>query len=90
MVKVLIDNGHGEGSPKGSPDGKHKEWKWARAMAKRLSTRLRHYGIPSLILVPHRDDRLRETLEGKSCISKFLLQYINTPSSISANNQAEP
>ena len=40
--------------------------------------------------IPHRDDRLRETLEGKSCISKFLLQYINTPSSISANNQAEP
>ena len=56
MVKVLIDNGHGQGSPKGSPDGKHKEWKWARAMAKRLASRLNHYGIPSHILVPEDAD----------------------------------
>ena len=56
MVKVLIDNGHGQGSPKGSPDGKHKEWKWARAMAKRLAIRLNHYGIPSHILVPEDAD----------------------------------
>ena len=56
MVKVLIDNGHGQGSPKGSPDGKHKAWKWARAMAKRLAIRLNHYGIPSHILVPEDAD----------------------------------
>ena len=51
-MKILIDNGHGEGCVNGSPDGKHKEWKWARMFAKRLKGVLIEEGFDADLITP--------------------------------------
>lgn len=45
-MKVLIDNGHGSNTPgKCSPDGRLREYAYAREIALRLEMELRKYGI---------------------------------------------
>lgn len=45
-MKVLIDNGHGETTPgKRSPDGRLREWAYAREIADMVVTGLRKRGI---------------------------------------------
>lgn len=44
-MKILIDNGHGENTPgKRSPDGKFREYLYAREIAERIETALRTQG----------------------------------------------
>ena len=43
---VLIDNGHGSNTAgKCSPDGKHREYLWARQFAERLEKALKARGM---------------------------------------------
>ena len=51
-MKILIDNGHGKGCVNGSPDGKHKEWIWAREFAKRLKEALAAEGMDADLITP--------------------------------------
>lgn len=54
---ILIDNGHGENtSGKCSPDGLHREWKWAREFAAALEGALRIKGYDARRIVPERTD----------------------------------
>lgn len=44
-MKILIDNGHGSNTPgKQSPDGRLREYAWAREVAKKLETALKARG----------------------------------------------
>lgn len=72
MTKVLIDPGHGvDTKGKHSPDGKLREYKWAREMAKRLSIRLAQMNIPYHILVPEETDiSLKERCKRANAIAK--------------------
>lgn len=54
---VLIDNGHGENTKgKQSPDGRLKEWKWSREIAKRLVSALLAKGVDARLLTPEDED----------------------------------
>ncbi|MBQ7462432.1 MAG: N-acetylmuramoyl-L-alanine amidase [Bacteroidaceae bacterium] len=54
---ILIDNGHGENtSGKCSPDGRHKEWKWARDFAAALEGALRIKGYDARRIVTEATD----------------------------------
>lgn len=54
---VLIDNGHGVETPgKRSPDGRLREWAWAREVAKGLEASLKASGIPALRIVAEDKD----------------------------------
>ena len=54
---VILDNGHGVNTAgKRSPDGKLREYAWAREITKRMKTRLDSLGIESYILVPELTD----------------------------------
>lgn len=54
---VLLDNGHGENTPgKRSPDGKLREYKYAREIVQRIHCELGKRGINSIILVPEETD----------------------------------
>lgn len=56
-IKVLIDNGHGEDTAgKRSPDGRLREWAYAREIAQRVSRELTGRGIDCALLVPGRSD----------------------------------
>ena len=45
-MKILIDNGHGSNiSGKCSPDGKLREYAWARDIASRLVAELKKRGL---------------------------------------------
>lgn len=55
-MKLLIDNGHGLRSPKGSPDGRLKEWQYAREIAREVVKRLRLEGYDAELLVPEDAD----------------------------------
>lgn len=56
-MKILIDNGHGINTPgKCSPDGKHREYKWAREIARRIVTSLKAKGYDAELLVPEDGD----------------------------------
>lgn len=59
---VLIDNGHGENTPgKCSPDGRLKEYKSARAIARLIVDGLKAKGVYAVLLVPEDTDiSLRE------------------------------
>lgn len=51
-MKILVDNGHGVNTPgKCSPDGKHREYKWAREIARRIVTQLKARGYDAELLV---------------------------------------
>jgi N-acetylmuramoyl-L-alanine amidase len=58
MEKFLIclDNGHGLGSPKGSPDGKIKEWKYTREVVNILAANLQSMGYEVYKVTPEDTD----------------------------------
>lgn len=62
MIIVLIDNGHGSDTPgKCSPDGRHREYLWARDVAQRLEKALTEEGITATrIVTEQRDIRIAE------------------------------
>ena len=54
---VLIDNGHGVETPgKRSPDGRLREYAWAREIARRTAISLQREGIDARLLVPETTD----------------------------------
>lgn len=54
---ILIDNGHGFNTAgKCSPDGKHREWAWAREVAAMLVEELTNRGLDARLLVPEKND----------------------------------
>lgn len=54
---VLIDNGHGRETPgKRSPDGRLREYAWAREIARRIAIALQREGIDARLLVPETTD----------------------------------
>lgn len=57
MIIVLIDNGHGSDTPgKCSPDGRHREYLWARDVAQRLEKALTKEGINATRIVTEQHD----------------------------------
>lgn len=61
-MKILIDNGHGSNtSGKRSPDGRLREYAWARDIASRMVVELKKRGLDAERIVPEeRDILLRE------------------------------
>ena len=59
---ILIDNGHGAETPgKFSPDGRLREYAWAREIARRVRGKLKSLGYDARLLVPELNDvSLRE------------------------------
>lgn len=59
---ILIDNGHGyDTKGKCSPDGRIREYDWARDVAKRLQAKLRQNGLDARLIVTEQNDiSLRE------------------------------
>lgn len=56
-VRILIDNGHGVETPgKRSPDGKFREYAYARKVAAELVARLNARGVKAVRLVPEEED----------------------------------
>ena len=54
---ILIDNGHGVETPgKRSPDGRLREYAWAREIARRTAISLQREGIDARLLVPETTD----------------------------------
>ena len=54
---ILIDNGHGvETLGKRSPDGRLREYAWAREIARRIAIALQREGIDARLLVPETTD----------------------------------
>lgn len=54
---VLIDNGHGSDTPgKRSPDGRLREYAWARKVARLIADKLKALGYDARILVPEEND----------------------------------
>lgn len=54
---ILIDAGHGiDTLGKCSPDGKHREWAWARELAKMLQEELTRRGYDVRLIVPENTD----------------------------------
>jgi len=54
---VILDNGHGEDTPgKRSPDGKFREYKYARLIVSMIADELEKLNIPYSILVPEAKD----------------------------------
>lgn len=57
LMKVLIDNGHGNNTPgKRSPDGRLLEWAYTREIAERVVARLQSSGIDSKRIVTEDTD----------------------------------
>lgn len=56
-MKILIDNGHGSNTAgKRSPDGKHREYLWARQFAERLTNLLKSLGYDAQRIVTEDTD----------------------------------
>ena len=56
-MKILIDNGHGSNTPgKRSPDGKLREYAWAREISKRLESALKTKGFDAERIVTEDTD----------------------------------
>lgn len=56
-IYVILDNGHGiDTAGKRSPDGRLREYAWAREIVKRIKSELDSLGIESTILVPEDKD----------------------------------
>ena len=52
MIKVLVDNGHGVETPgKRSPDGRLREYKYAREIAASVVARLKKLGYDAGLIV---------------------------------------
>lgn len=62
---VLIDNGHGVETPgKRSPDGRLREYAWAREIAQRIVGELRRRGVIAQAITPEQEDiPLRERVK---------------------------
>lgn len=59
MIKVIIDNGHGDPPLTGgklSPDGRLKEYEYCRDIAGRVSRILTLRGIDTMLLAPEKSD----------------------------------
>lgn len=59
MIHLLLDAGHGDppiSGGKQSPDGRLKEYYWARDMVERIAAKARAAGIPTDIIVPEKID----------------------------------
>ena len=57
MMKVLIDNGHGVNTPgKCSPDGRLREYAYAREIAERLEKALKECGVEAIRITPEEYD----------------------------------
>ena len=56
-IHVILDNGHGEDTAgKRSPDGKLREYAWAREIVKKIKSELDNLGIANTVLVPETKD----------------------------------
>lgn len=56
-MKILIDNGHGENTPgKRSPDGRFREYKYNREIARAVVEHLQLRGYDAQLLVPEEED----------------------------------
>ena len=56
-MKILIDNGHGVETPgKRSPDGRFREYKYNRIIAKAIVEHLQYRGYDAELLVPEEED----------------------------------
>lgn len=56
-MKILIDNGHGEDTPgKRSPDGKFREYLYAREIAKDIESELKFAGLDAERIVTETED----------------------------------
>ncbi len=56
-MKILIDNGHGQETPgKRSPDGKFREYSWAREIAERIVSGLKNLGYDAERIVTEQTD----------------------------------
>ena len=56
-IKILIDNGHGVNTPgKRSPDGRFREYAWAREIARALVADCKDLGYDAELLVPEEYD----------------------------------
>ena len=64
-MKVILDNGHGRDTAgKRSPDGRLREYAYAREMARRIAQDLKRQGIDVSLLVPEDTDvPLKERVE---------------------------
>lgn len=57
MMKVLIDNGHGQDTAgKRSPDGRLLEYQYAREIAQRLAKELWEKSIDAVLITPEEND----------------------------------
>ena len=83
MVKVLIDNGHGANTPgKRSPDGRLREYAYAREIAERLECELRKRGIEAERIVKEELDvplaeRVRRVNEYKASEAVLVSIHVN-------------
>ena len=56
-MKILIDNGHGVNTPgKSSPDGRFREYAWAREIARAIVADCKDLGYDAELLVPEEYD----------------------------------
>ena len=56
-IKILIDNGHGVNTPgKRSPDGRFREYAWARGIARAIVADCKDLGYDAELLVPEEYD----------------------------------
>lgn len=71
-LHVILDNGHGENTPgKRSPDGKFREYAWAREIVAMLVPELEERGISYSVLVPETNDiSLTERVKRANAIAK--------------------
>jgi N-acetylmuramoyl-L-alanine amidase len=71
-MKILIDNGHGFETPgKCSPDGRHKEWAWAREVAQMIIEELQQRGYDARrIVTENQDIRIQERCQRVNTICK--------------------
>lgn len=74
LMKILIDNGHGSNtSGKCSPDGKLREYAWARDIASRLVAELKKRGLDAERIVTEETDiSLRERCRRVNAICEKL------------------
>lgn len=73
-MKILIDAGHGVNTPgKRSPDGRLREYAWAREIAKRLESALKMQGLDAERIVHEETDiSIRERVRRVNTVCKAI------------------